>query len=324
MTELPPFVRLGHLENQMLLNKISRTDYIHEKVNLLREYQRQKITVKPIFKTRRQRVITNKIGMKFCYVPAGICIYGEENKIIENSAPYYLGKYPVTVAEFQQFLDETNWDYPESDREIMRRISPHPDCPATNISWLDAKQFCRWMRKKTGKYYSLPSEWEWEMAARGIDGRPYPWGYQEPTTDIACFHGKDRQYSTTVPVSTFVKNESSFGCIGMIGNVWEWCVDAFEDPRDVHVVRGGAWNSTSEYLNVTSRTIGFPSSNRIDSAGFRLIFLNQEMYKEYRLQVQANQGIQSGEKTGSVKTKEEKKPAKKIKSKKQLKIIRRI
>ena len=163
----------------------------------------------------------------------------------------------------------------------MAELCHHDNCPVTHISFNDAKNYCRWLRKVTGDYYSLPHEVEWEKAARGEDGRFYPWGNEAITSDMACYYG-GLQYHATVPVGSYEKNVSPYGCVDMVGNVWEWCLDSFPDERDPHIMRGGAWCNEQQFCNALSRTYAFPPTKRIDYVGIRLIYLPKEMFEKYK------------------------------------------
>ncbi len=273
--------KLEKLENDFATNEISETDYKRSRWHLLQEAKEQQATVTPVYKGERPRETTDSMGSTYCYIPAGSFMFGEENEYSELPAGIYIAKHPVTVKEFMEFLEKSDWDYPEEDLEQMRVASPQEDCPVSYISWLDAKEYCRWLRKHTGEYYSLPTEEEWELASRGPDGRPFPWGYDELDGTLACYDG-EKHYDATVPLGSFPNNISPFGCVEMVGNVWEFCIDEVDDPRNPHILRGGSWCNDSGFANCLSTTFCYPPEKRVNYGGFRIVFLPPDMLEEYR------------------------------------------
>lgn len=146
--------------------------------------------------------------------------------------------------------------------------------PIINVSWEDAKSYCSWSGRR------LPSEAEWEKAARGLDGKMYPWGDIQPTVDLLNFNN---QIGDTTQVGYFPKGVSPFGVLDMAGNVWEWVADWYmyeyysvsplENPLgpptgEGHVIRGGSWNYGAEYARSSYRGWS-PAVNRLDHLGFR-------------------------------------------------------
>ena len=95
--------------------------------------------------------------------------------------------------------------------------------PVVNVSWEDARSFCQWANQVTGQALCLPTEAEWEKAARGTDGQIYPWGNQPPE-DKLCNFGMNILDTTSVG-SYSPQGDSPYGCADMAGNVWEWCDD---------------------------------------------------------------------------------------------------
>jgi serine/threonine-protein kinase len=272
---------LAELEDRMILGEILETDYKQLKWRILKELRDAGGTLSTVQGNIQRAEVVDGNGTAFCYVPAEPFIYGADNDFAEIPAAFYIAKYPVTVAEFMSFLEQSGHDYPDDEIEQMYRVSPQDNCPVSHISWLDAKEYCRWLRKRTGEYYSLPTEMEWEKAARGIDGRNFPWGNDGPKDTHACFQG-GMSYDCTVPVDSFEQNRSPHGCMDMVGNVWEWCADEVDDPRQPHILRGGSWCNTGEFAVCSSRTFSHPPEKRIDFGGFRLIYLPQDMLATYR------------------------------------------
>ena len=220
------------------------------------------------------------LGQEFCYIPAGDYLGGVAgNEDIKIDASFYLGRNPVTVSLFQAFLNDSNYAYPTEEFAKINQVSPNPNAPVVNVSWLDAKEFCRWIRKKTGEYYSLPQSDEWERAARGRDARLYPWGNSSPSLQKA-FYGSYAGGETS-QVGQRPAGASPYGCEDMAGNVWEWCVDCFVDNSDPHILRGGSWQNEPEYLTNGQRLFSFPPEKRATYMGFRLLYLPGIMYQEY-------------------------------------------
>lgn len=220
------------------------------------------------------------LGQEFCLIPAGDFLGGvsgtEEIKI---DASFYLGRNPVTVALFQAFLDDSKYNYPAEELQKLYSVSPHTNSPVANVSWNDAKEFCRWIRSKTGEYYSLPQSDEWECAARGKDARLYPWGNDTPNLSKAFYDSYPQ--GQTSPIGGRPAGASPYGCEDMSGNVWEWCVDCFVDESDPHILRGGSWQNDSAYLSNEQRLFSYPPEKRASYMGFRLLYLPGRMYKDY-------------------------------------------
>jgi formylglycine-generating enzyme required for sulfatase activity len=221
-------------------------------------------------------------GRDFCFIPITTFQFGLRRAATPVEAAFYIARYPVTKEEFLEFLNETGYDYSPADRELMHKLSPLPNCPATPLSWKDAKQYVRWLRKKTGDYYSLPSETEWEVSARGIDGRMLPWnGNALPTLEQAI-------YSTDVPrpqtrmVGERPGGESPYGCQDMVGNVWEWTLEGFDDADEVHLLRGGSCADGPEAATCVARRFVYPAERRIYYAGMRLVWLPKDLLSLYR------------------------------------------
>jgi formylglycine-generating enzyme required for sulfatase activity len=223
-------------------------------------------------------------------VPAGHFWMGSDRRIDKDARDdelpqhrlylpgYRIGKYPVTNEEYAAFLAATGHRKP-GDWEANRSKLDHP---VANVSWLDATAYCRWLSEATGRVYRLPSEAEWEKAARGSDGRIYPWGNQPPDARRCNFN---ENVKDTTPVGSYPAGVSPYGCYDMAGNVWEWTSSRWgsefgypyrgdggrenlesEGPR---VLRGGSWWSKPEWVRCAYRSRLYPwygDNNR----GYRL------------------------------------------------------
>ena len=225
-------------------------------------------------------IIKDNLGQEFCFIPEGTFQGGESNDLeFEIKAPYYLGRNPVNRALFLSFLKDTGYDYPQEEIDKLLKVSPYSDYPAVNISWLDAKEVCRWLRKKTGDYYSLPQNDAWEKAARSDDGRKYPWGEEEPQENLAYFN--QLKLGTSSQCNLRLDGASPYGCLDMAGNVWEWCIDSFDDERDPHILKGGSWQNEAECLDNGLKTFSFPPEKRGIHMGVRLLYLPKGEMLDY-------------------------------------------
>jgi serine/threonine-protein kinase len=161
---------------------------------------------------------TNPIdGSQMVWIPGGKFIYGTEDKTAE-CAGFSLARWPVTNAQFYTFRDEANYEfYPPKPSAV-----PYLQHPVTFVSLFDALAYCKWAGM------TLPTEWLWEKAARGTDGRVYPWGSgvygRKPLARVRA--------TSTCAVGEFAHVRSPYGCEEMIGNVSEWC---FPMPADAPV-----------------------------------------------------------------------------------------
>ena len=142
---------------------------------------------------------------------------------------YWLGKYEVTLGQYQAFISETGYEPLPS---WIAKYSPGGMYPVVGVSWEDAVAYCQWLSKKIGLSFKLPTEAQWEKAARGIDGRKYPWGNHAPYyrgkwyANYAAQDNWDKKaadgFEFTAPVGSFPLGASPYGLLDMAGNVWEW------------------------------------------------------------------------------------------------------
>ena len=191
---------------------------------------------------------------------------------------FYMDKYEATSSRYAEFMRATGRPAPEYWDQM--KIGKHNNHPVVGVDWHDADAYCRWAGKR------LPTEAEWEKAARGTDERFYPWGNQEPASGIANFgHGfAGKVYDQGLePVGTYEGGKSPYGIYDLAGNVWEWVADWYEenyyaksperDPKgsssgQYRVLRGGSWNRQPKHVRSTLRFWLSPSF-RYDTVGFR-------------------------------------------------------
>ncbi len=210
---------------------------------------------------------------------------------------FMIGKYPVTNREFKEFVDDggyqkkefwtpEGWQWHEKEKIFEPRYWHDrkwngPNFPVVGISWFEADAYCKWLSHKAGQQYRLPTEAEWEKAARGTDGREYPWSNE---FDKKKCNSRELGLGRTSPVGMFPEGKSPYECLDMAGNVWEWCWDRFDDeyyeqspdrnPQGpskgvFRVLRGGSWFHLPDLCRCAYRN-GLHPANRAYLAGVRL------------------------------------------------------
>jgi formylglycine-generating enzyme required for sulfatase activity len=241
------------------------------------------------------RIVHEKTEIKFVRVPAGPFLYGryKENEELFKSLSlstdkkdpsmelpeYWIGRAPVTNAQYKRFLDAnpghavpfrpvesakaSNWD--DKTRTYPAGKADHP---VVLVSWHDAQAFCDWAGLR------LPSEQEWEKAARGTDGRIYPWG--DKWMKGRC-NTREAYIGDTSPVGRFSPGgDSPYGCVDMAGNVWEWTASWYDDKqgdREMGMCGGSwAWDDDQWKARVSARGLAKPGYGA-SNVGFRPVAL---------------------------------------------------
>jgi formylglycine-generating enzyme required for sulfatase activity len=241
-------------------------------------------------------------------VPAGEFIRGS-NDMEEQEKPeqhifldgFMIGKYPVTNQEYKSFISDNGYHKEEfwthegwlwrmkeniSEPRFWRdRKWNGPNFPVVGIGWYEAVAYANWLSSVSGENYRLPSEAEWEKAARGTDGKRFPWGNDFDFNKDLC-NSKLLNLRKTTPVGIFPRDKSIFGCFDMAGNVHEWCADWYdkdyykiyplENPvgpsnGSDRVFRGGSWGYGPDFCRVARRFCFPPNGLRFGSVGFRLV-----------------------------------------------------
>ncbi len=224
---------------------------------------------KPTPTVRRQKkdsFIHEKTGLEFVRVPAGEFLYGKkkEKKRLDE---FWISKTPVTNAVYAKFVEEFGQFMVDIEKNLKhwqngKLPADKLDHPVVYVSWDDAATFANWAGLR------LPTEEEWEKAARGTDGREYPWGNEEPTP-FRCNYGKNMKGTT--PVGRYSpQGDSLYGCVDMAGNVWEWTDSWYDDEKAERVVRGGSWFSYRYGARAAFRG-GLSPGSRDYNLGFRLV-----------------------------------------------------
>ncbi len=191
---------------------------------------------------------------------------------VELSA-YRIGRYPVTNLEYRAFVVASEYEPPE-DWDRDQYPDGKGDHPVVNVSWEDASAYCRWLAEATGRPYRLPTEAEWEKAARGQDGRLYPWGNE---FEAAKLNSAESGRDETTPVGQFSpEGDSPYGAADMAGNVQEWCADWYDraeykrrsegavqdlqgpEEGSGRVQRGGTFLNAAGFVRCAGRVRGYP------------------------------------------------------------------
>jgi len=219
-----------------------------------------------------------KDGAEMALVPAGPFTMGSDHGAPDEApsrevhlAEFLIDRHEVTVFQFSRFCRETGRAMPEQPEAANDRH------PVVNVTWSEAKAYAEWAGK------CLPTEAQWEKAARGSDARAFPWGNEPPDEDRA--RHRDPAEEGTSAVGSYPAGRSPYGVLDMLGNAWEWCADWYAAdafgrgaPRDPigpvegtsRVLRGGVWDDRDSGLRVTRRRRSRPDS-RYDFVGFRCV-----------------------------------------------------
>jgi len=189
-------------------------------------------------------------------------------------APFAIGRYPVTIGEWEQCVSANACD-PAAPGAMT--------APVLNVSWLDAQKFVEWLSKSTGQLYRLPSEAEWEYAARGGTTGRYWWG-EKVTPSMASCKGCSETYNPRQPPDVGRFPPNPFGLHDMTGSVSQWVADCWQPtyqgaPTDgsarkvancrENVLRGGSWRNDASYARSASRAY-YDTSVRYPTHGFRV------------------------------------------------------
>ncbi|MBI4871529.1 MAG: SUMF1/EgtB/PvdO family nonheme iron enzyme [Candidatus Riflebacteria bacterium] len=226
-----------------------------------------------------------KDGAVMVLVPAGEFLMGAEGDTDQQPIhpvclpDFYIDEAEVTREQFGRFVAAAPYvpsgRFPAGSSSAASRAA---SLPATGVSWADADAYARWAGRR------LPTEAEWEKAARGTDGRTHPWGQDRPSIDTAVFSGLDRR-TAPEPVALRPKGASFYGCLDLAGNVWEWCADGYDagfyarspavSPRALatdgkRAARGGSFRSQAATLSPATR-LGLDPAQGRDDLGFRTV-----------------------------------------------------
>jgi len=169
---------------------------------------------------------------------------------------FRIGRFPVTVWEYAKYLEETGAEAPPKWEEQSR----HPGCPVVRVTWRQAQDYCVWAG------CMLPTEEQWEAAARGVGGRIFPWGKEEPDEYRANFAMK---VGAPTPVGMFPDGDTPEGVADMAGNVWEWTRSDVE--KELKSVRGASFDSVAAIVLRAANRDRLVPDDRDDDLGFRCV-----------------------------------------------------
>ena len=236
----------------------------------------------------------NTLGAEMLLIASGTFVMGNDAPgAPANETPptrvtltrYHVSRQLVTNAQYEKF---------DPAHRAKRGAGAGDEHPVIYVTSLEAIKFCQWLGQRERRRYRLPTEAEWEYAARGTDGRPYPWGEAVGQGNLANFADRNTKFAwsdpevddgwaETSPVGSYPLGSSPFGLQDCAGNVWEWCMDYYEpykgtdrvNPRGpMHgaqrVHRGGSWKSRFASLKTTTRSFNQPTFASND-VGFRVV-----------------------------------------------------
>ncbi len=232
-------------------------------------------------------------SIRFRLIPGGAYLLGspadEPGRYADEALPhrvslrpFYISVTEITNAQYGRFLNATGYQAPLYWQDLNLN---GPNQPVVGVTWHDAVAFCRWLTKITGVTHKLPTEDQWEAAARGgLVGQPYPWGDQAPDAG-GVYRANFRTplpgaagFRFTAPVGAFAAN--GYGLFDLAGNVSEWCQDRYVPlrtggpfkPGILRLLKGGSWLSGPRDLRIAARQSA-PPQYADGYIGFRVVRL---------------------------------------------------
>lgn len=239
--------------------------------------------------TERDETVIVPMGLEvpegMVYVPDGYFTMGNKESLSTEEKPvhqvylkgYLIDKYEVSNSDYEKFLQEAGRPIPKYWYD--ERFNG-PDQPVVGVSWEDAAAYAKWAKKR------LPSEAEWEKAARGTKGISWPWGNERENIYLSIYlniFGTSDNFEYTSPVHQFFLGRSPYKVYNMAGNVWEWCQDWYKpdyyknspeiNPQGPEsgiykVLRGGSWINKIYNVSTTKRIRNYPDA-KLNIYGFR-------------------------------------------------------
>jgi formylglycine-generating enzyme required for sulfatase activity len=212
----------------------------------------------------------------------------EQPRHTVSLSSYYVSKYEITVKQYREFCNATGHDFPSNppdmwyiEHDRAAKWTWANDKPICKVNWYDAKAYCEWLSETTGKNYDLPTEAQWEYAAKGGEkSKQYTYSGSDNINEVAWYDETTYERGP-MPVGRLKPNE--LGIHDMSGNVWEWCLDFYAKytsskkndpvgPSTGHfkVVRGGSWYYVGYMAEVTTRDGPYPDYSNYNY-GFRVV-----------------------------------------------------
>jgi hypothetical protein len=218
-------------------------------------------------------------------IPGGEFVYQQGERRREET--FYMARYPVTNWQYQVFLEDPEgygadrwWaGMTNPERRPEKGAWEEGNSPRETVSWWEAMAYCGWLSERLGYAVTLPTEWQWERAARGRDGREYPWGngYVAGSANLyeTWVDSGPHNLGRTSAVGIYPAGASVEGVMDLSGNVWQWCRNEYGEPKRVQlsgteprVLRGGGWYSGPDLARAASRSYFHPGA-RVNDSGFR-------------------------------------------------------
>lgn len=282
------------LDNEVIGQVPNLTDIVEtkdSKTSIQQEVNDRLKSIEDLNKPNLKVTLSN--GIEFIQIPLGKFLMGSKKEdefayddekpqhILNISYDYWITRFPITNDLYNSYVIDTGIEHPISNWENKKKE------PVTHISWFSAMKYCKWLYNllkdelPSGMVLRLPTEAEWEKAARGIDGREYPWGNK---FDEKKCNSYETGNGNTTPVDLYSPHgDSPYGVADMVGNVWEWTHSVFgsypykfNDGREkgkdnfARVIRGGSYNNGSLSLRCAKRDWDNPI-NIWNLQGFRIV-----------------------------------------------------
>lgn len=207
-------------------------------------------------------------------LPEGACANEQPQRTVDLPA-FQISRGPISCIQYHAFIVATNYPTPGywHTNAPPSKVLQHP---VVGVSLNDALRYCHWLSEATNQLYSLPTEQQWEKAARGTDGRQYPWGASwQP---LAC-NTAEKGPGTTSIIGSYSYDLSPYGCVDMAGNVAEWTLSPYAHAAgqaltaaeaELIVVRGGRWSGSGDLARCARRPAGKPHHTSL-GCGFRVV-----------------------------------------------------
>lgn len=217
-------------------------------------------------------------------IPEGAFLYGKD-KISMQMKAFRIARYPISHRQYQAFVDDggyedERWWEDQKPVKLTDAEWKQQNRPRDRVNWYEAMAFCRWMSVRLDLKVALPTEQEWERAARGSKGLEYPWGddYFPGYANVDEKRDGGDYLKQTSAVGLYPHSGSPDGVQDLAGNVWEWCLTKYDVPEETsvdtsnaqRVLRGGSWFYGPVNLRSAGRNWHYPD-DRYNLVGFRVV-----------------------------------------------------